>query len=374
MNKKIGQGKKVFVGLSGGVDSAVSAYLLLEQGYDVHGVFMKNWTGTTENLAGECNWTKERDDAKAVAKKLGIPFTIWDFERQYRQLVVDYFFKEYQRGRTPNPDIRCNQFVKIPLFLKQALKAGADYIATGHYARVGQQLTANGRLQYYLMNGVDKDKDQSYFLYTLNQQQLKHLLFPIGELSKKEVRLIAKKIGLSVASKPDSVGICFIGQVKIDEFLKTRLKEKSGLIMDVKGKILGQHIGLSFYTVGQRHGLGLSGGPWYVVGRRWLKNILIVGNLKEQKYLLADTCSLEQVKLASQFKVPATYWIRHRYRHPVVKANLFKSAGKFKIKFLKKQRAITPGQSAVFYTINRQGLRVVGGGVIKNVENRLLQW
>ncbi|MFZ5391092.1 MAG: tRNA methyl transferase PRC-barrel domain-containing protein, partial [Patescibacteria group bacterium] len=169
-------------------------------------------------------------------------------------------------------------------------------------------------------------------------------------------------------------GICFIGEVKIDEFLKTRLQEKPGLIKDIKGNVLGQHSGLSFYTVGQRHGLGLSGGPWYVIGRKWSKNILIVGNLQEQKYLLADNCILEQVKLNGPIKVPGIYWIRHRYRHPVVKARLFKVANKFRIKFLKKQRAITPGQSAVFYKSVKNGLKVVGGGVINRVEGRLLEW
>ena len=375
MNKKVGQGKKVFVGLSGGVDSAVSAYLLKKQGYQVHGVFMKNWTGTIQNLAGECNWVRERDDAQAVAKKLNIPFTVWDFERQYRQLVIDYFFKEYSRGRTPNPDIRCNQFVKIPLFLKRALAEGADYIAMGHYARIGQSRIANHESRYYLLNGKDKEKDQSYFLYTLNQKQLRHLLFPVGELTKHEVRRIARRQNLLVADKPDSVGICFIGEVKIEDFLCTRLKEKPGDIVNTQGVKLGRHKGLAFYTVGQRHGLGLAGGPWYVLGRRWRSNVLIVGKLAEQKHILSDECWLEQVKWSGPGGIKGgSFWVRHRYRHPVVKARLKKIDGRWQLKFFKKQRAVTPGQSAVFYIKTKQGLVVVGGGVIKRVEGGKFQW
>lgn len=371
---------KVFIGLSGGVDSAVSAYLLKKHGYDVHAVFMKNWTGTHLNLAGECQWTRERDDAKKVAQKLKIPFAVWDFEKEYRRDVIDYFFKEYARGRTPNPDIRCNQFVKIPLLLKRALREGADFIATGHYAKVGKSQMANRKWQFHLFNGADQDKDQSYFLCTLTQHQLKHILFPVGEMTKVEVRKLAKRLKLPVAEKPDSVGICFIGEVKVEDFLRTRLQEKPGIIVDTKGRVLGKHIGLAFYTIGQRHGMGLAGGPWYVIGRKWKANTLIVGKLVEQKYLLASKFIAEKVHWVAGTapKLPNTFLVRHRYRHPVFLARVSKVGNKLRVKFEKSQRAITPGQSAVFYKTVERGARsdlyVLGSAVIEKVEKKGFIW
>lgn len=364
-------GKIVFVALSGGVDSAVSAYLLQQQGYTVRGVFMKNWTGTHDNLAGECNWVRERDDAAAVAKRLKIPFAVWDFEREYRKLVIDHFFKEYARGRTPNPDVRCNQYVKIPLFLKRALKEGADYIATGHYARV---IEHNGL--YSLLAGRDPNKDQSYFLYTLTQHQLKHLLFPVGDMAKPEVRRLALMAKLPVAEKPDSVGICFVGEVAVEDFLRTRLPLNHGVIVDTKGKPLGHHKGLAFYTFGQRHGLGLAGGPWYVVGRKWRQNVLIVGKLNEQKYLMAKIFTVTGTHWVAgePAKLPATFLVRHRYRAPLVAARVKKIGSKLVVTCHKNQRAITPGQSAVFYQKIRNEFITLGGGVIDKVEKSGLFW
>ncbi|MFH1866684.1 MAG: tRNA 2-thiouridine(34) synthase MnmA [Patescibacteria group bacterium] len=367
--------KKVYLALSGGVDSAVSTYLLKRQGFDVRGVYMKNWTGTHLNLAGECKWTHERDDAKAVARFLKIPFEVWDFEREYRKWVIDYFFREYKNGRTPNPDVRCNQYVKIPLFLKRALKQGADYIATGHYARKLKIQSSNLKTNYQLLNGVDSEKDQSYFLYTLTQRQLKHLLFPVGEITKSKVRLLARRIGLPVAKKPDSVGICFVGEVKVEDFLKTRIKEKPGLIVDLHGDQLGKHIGLAFYTIGQRHGLGLGAGPWYVIGRKWKANTLIVGKLKEQKHLLASTLLASKVHwIGGVSKLPAKFLVRHRYRHPVFLAKVSKFGQRLRVKFVKPQRAITPGQSVVFYQKRDANLICLGGAIIDKVVKPGFKW
>ncbi len=367
---------KVIIALSGGVDSAVSAYLLKKQGYEVRAVFMKNFTGTHDNLAGECNWVRERDDAAAVARKLKIPFEVWDFEKQYHQYVIDYFFREYARGRTPNPDIRCNQFVKIPLLLKRALQKGVDFVATGHYVRKLKIDNQKSKPEsYHLLAGIDETKDQSYFLYTLNQKQLRHLLFPVGGLTKVEVRKLAKKLNLVVAEKADSVGICFVGEVKIFDFLRTRLPEKPGPIVDIKGNTLGTHKGLSFYTIGQRSGLGLSGGPWYILGRNWQQNKLIVGSLPQQKFILSKVCITEKPHwIGEEPHLPAKFLIRHRYRHPVFMAKVSKYGKGLKIEFTKKQRAITPGQSAVLYKKINQGLAVVGGGVIAKVEKMKFNW
>ncbi|OHA56776.1 MAG: tRNA 2-thiouridine(34) synthase MnmA [Candidatus Veblenbacteria bacterium RIFOXYD1_FULL_43_11] len=370
---------KVIMALSGGVDSAVSAYLLKKQGYAVHTVFMKNFTGTHDNLAGECNWVRERDDAARVARHLKIPFAVWDFEKQYQRFVIDYFFHEYKRGRTPNPDVRCNQYVKIPLFLIRALKEGADFIATGHYARkshpTGNHPQGEKNNLWQLLSGTDDKKDQSYFLYTLTQLQLKHLLFPVGEMTKPEVRKLAKRLKLPVAEKPDSQGICFVGEVKIFDFLRTRLPEKPGDLIDTRGRVVGQHRGLWFYTIGQREGLGLSNGPWYVLGRNWRANQLIIGHKNEQRLIMAKSCITSKPHWINKpVKLPAVLLVRHRYRHPAFAAAIKKSGDGLKINFREPQRAITPGQSAVLYKKNKTGLVVLGGAVIDKVEKTKFSW
>src|SRR6195952_4146471 len=260
MTKK---GIRVYVGMSGGVDSSVTAALLKEQGYDVTGVYMKNWSQDMPGLV--CPWKEDYQDAKRVAVQLGIPFKMYDFEKEYRQKVVNYMVAEYQAGRTPNPDIMCNQEVKFKLFLETALEDGADMIATGHYARI-----QDGKL----LTGLDANKDQSYFLYRVQETALQKSLMPIGELEKPHVRELAKKLGLATADKKDSQGICFVGKVGIKEFLLAELgPQKHGAIVDQNGQAIGKHDGALFYTIGQRHGLDVGGGlPYYVVGKDMAKN------------------------------------------------------------------------------------------------------
>ncbi|HTK59654.1 MAG TPA: tRNA 2-thiouridine(34) synthase MnmA, partial [Candidatus Baltobacteraceae bacterium] len=244
--------RKVMVGMSGGVDSSVAASLLLDQGYDVVGAFMKNWSETKDEK-GECAWKEERRDAMRVAASLGIPFVTFDFEEEYDRRVVDYLYREYAAGRTPNPDVLCNREVKFDLFLKAALEAGADCIATGHYARV----TKNADGTYALLAGLDRNKDQSYFVHALGQEQLKHVLFPIGHLDKRDVRAYARDRKLETADKKDSQGICFIGKVELREFLKRELAPKPGAIVTVEGKEIGRHADAQAFTIGQRHGLAV---------------------------------------------------------------------------------------------------------------------
>src|ERR1700712_73909 len=264
MTKK---GIRVYVGMSGGVDSSVTAALLKEQGYDVTGVYMKNWSQDMPGLV--CPWKEDYQDAKRVAVQLGIDFKLYDFETEYRQKVVDYMVAEYQVGRTPNPDIMCNQEVKFKLFLETALEDGTDLIATGHYARIQDG---------HLLTGLDTNKDQSYFLYRVTEAALQKSLMPVGELEKPEVRKLAKKLGLATAEKKDSQGICFVGKVGIKDFLLAELGEQpNGAIIDQHGRTVGEHDGALFYTIGQRHGLNVGGGlPFYVVGKDMDKNEVYV--------------------------------------------------------------------------------------------------
>jgi tRNA-specific 2-thiouridylase len=340
--------KKVYVGMSGGVDSSVTAVLLQEQGYDVTGVYMKNWS---QDLPGFiCPWKEDYQDAKRVAVQLGIGFKMFDFETEYRQKVVDYMVREYQAGRTPNPDVMCNQEVKFKLFLEAALTDGADMIATGHYARI-----QDGQL----FAGLDPAKDQSYFLYRVTEAALQKSLMPIGELHKTEVRKLAKKLELATAEKKDSQGICFVGKVGIKEFLSNELgPQPHGQIIDQKDQVIGEHDGAIFYTIGQRHGLNVGGGlPYYVARKDMKTNTIYVTTNLDDRGLWHKEVHLQNLHWINQSPVEnKPYQVRLRYRGPLVTCSI-----KGSTLFLKdEQRGLAAGQSAVVYEDDR----VLGGGII----------
>lgn len=351
--------KKVFVGMSGGVDSSTAAALLKEQGYDVTGVFMKNWA---QDLPGfKCPWREDMADAKRVAVQLDIPFKVYDFQEQYRQKVVDYMIAGYEDGITPNPDIMCNQEVKFKLFLETALEDGADMIATGHYATISQNHNSQ---MFQLQQAVDKNKDQTYFLYRVTEEALSKTLFPLGNLTKPEVRAMAKELGLVTADKKDSVGICFVGEIGIKDFLSNFVKTQPGNVIEKDTDlILGQHDGAIFYTIGQRHGLNIGGGmPYYVVGKNMGKNEVYV------------TTDLNDENLwQKEFKVTSMHWIngvhqgelkglkvRTRHRAEMIDCHLEMRGEQMVVKLRDEIRALTPGQSAVFY----QNDSCLGGGII----------
>lgn len=343
---------KVFVGMSGGVDSSVTAALLQEQGCDVTGVYMKNWSQDLPGFA--CPWKEDYQDAKRVAVQLGIPFKMYDFETEYRQKVVDYMIAEYQAGHTPNPDIMCNQEVKFKLFLEAALEDGADMIATGHYARV-----KDGQL----LAGLDKNKDQSYFLYRVTEAALKKSLMPIGELTKLEVRERARKLGLATSEKKDSQGICFVGKVGIKEFLQQFVQAEPGDIVDQSGNAIGQHDGALFYTIGQRHGLHVGGGlPYYVTGKDMAANrVFVTTNLQDERLWSSrlTLASPHWINQPPEAKKP--YTVRTRYRAELIPIKRLTEAGStWELELQDEVRALTSGQSAVLY----EGDRVVGGGIV----------
>ncbi len=340
--------KKVYVGMSGGVDSSVTAALLKQQGYDVVGVYMKNWT---QDLPGfPCPWKEDFQDAKRVAVQLGLDFKVYDFETEYKQKVVDYMVAEYSAGRTPNPDIMCNQEVKFKLFLAAALEDGADLIATGHYAK-----TENGQL----LMAANADKDQTYFLYRVQQSALEKTLFPIGNYgTKAEVRALAEQFGLATAAKKDSQGICFVGKVGIKEFLSQYVDTDPGVIINQDGKAIGEHEGAIFYTIGQRHGLNVGGGlPYYVVGKDMVKNEVYVTSTLDDKRLWFEELNLTDEHWINEKPANgATYQVRTRHRAPLM--SCIYQDGKLKLE--SPIRAMTPGQSAVLY----EGNRCLGGGIL----------
>ncbi|AXT54015.1 tRNA 2-thiouridine(34) synthase MnmA [Aquimarina sp. BL5] len=393
--------KRVIVGLSGGVDSSVAAYLLKEQGYEVIGLFMKNWHDDSVTISDECPWLDDSNDALLVAEKLGIPFQTVDLSEEYKERIVDYMFNEYERGRTPNPDVLCNREIKFDVFLKIALSLGADYVATGHYCRK-DTITKDGKEVHRLLAGKDPNKDQSYFLCQLSQDQLAKTLFPVGELLKPEVREIAKEQDLVTADKKDSQGLCFIGKVRLPEFLQQKLQPKQGDIIEISsgeemynktkpdfdskkeelaflsskykydvkdGKIVGKHQGAHYYTKGQRKGLAVGGTPepLFVIETDVETNIIYTGQGKShpglyRKALFISNEELHWVRQDLRLHIDEELDVmaRIRYRQPLDKATLYQVDSGMYIVFENPQSAITEGQFVAWYIDDE----LVGSGVI----------
>lgn len=352
---------RVVVGMSGGVDSSVAALLLKEQGYDVIGIFMKNWDDTDEN--GVCTATEDYEDVIRVCNQLGIPYYAVNFEREYWDKVFTHFLEEYKAGRTPNPDVICNKEIKFKAFLDHAMSLGADYVATGHYARV---IRENGKV--HMLRGIDENKDQTYFLNQLTEEQLSKVLFPIGDMEKPKVRELAAKANLATASKKDSTGICFIGERNFKEFLSGYLPAQKGNMETFDGKVVGHHDGLMYYTIGQRHGLGVGGNgdPWFVIGKDIERNVLYVGQGFHHEMLYSDSIIADNISWVSKdltlntFECTAKF--RYRQKDNKVTVELLEDS-KVKVTFHKPIRAVTPGQAVVFY----QGEECLGGGTIDKV-------
>lgn len=400
---------KVVVGLSGGVDSSVAAYLLKEQGYEVVGLFMRNWHDTTGTLEGDCPWYDDQLFAELVAKRLDIPFRYVDLSEEYRKRVVDYMFEEYKQGRTPNPDVLCNREIKFDVFLKESLKLGADYVATGHYCRKTEE-EIDGRKVYRLLAGADKNKDQSYFLCQLTQEQLRYAMFPIGDLQKPEVRRIAEEQKLATAKRKDSQGICFVGKVDLPVFLQQQLAAKQGNIHEIlpswrgytkhadvqemqqnseqdseqelqqlatpyrytvrDGKKIGTHNGAHFYTIGQRKGLGIGGRKesLFIIATDVKENVIYVGEGDSHPGLYRKALRIRPEKIhwvdpeqAMQEGESRDYMVRIRYRQPLQKATLIRKSDAMYILFEEAQRGIAAGQFAAWY----DGEILAGSGVIE---------
>ena len=393
--------KRVVVGLSGGVDSSVAAYLLQQQGYEVIGLFMKNWHDDSVTISNECPWLEDSNDALLVAEKLGIPFQTVDLSEAYKEKIVDYMFNEYEKGRTPNPDVLCNREIKFDVFMKIALSLGADYVATGHYCRKGE-IEVNGKKVYQLLAGADTNKDQSYFLCQLSQEQLAKSLFPIGELTKPEVREIATQMDLVTAEKKDSQGLCFIGKVRLPEFLQQKLQPKEGLIIQVDkndsiyisevqqglsieeelmsdakkidytpamGKVVGKHQGAHYFTTGQRKGLNVGGttDPLFIIATNVITNTIYTGLGSQHPGLFKNTLFIVQSEvhwiradLALANGETMEVMARIRYRQPLQKAILHQFESGMYVAFEEPQSAITEGQFVAGYLDDE----LVGSGVI----------
>lgn len=393
--------KRVIVGLSGGVDSSVAAYLLKKQGYEVIGLFMKNWHDDSVTISNECPWLEDSNDALLVAEKLGIPFQTVDLSEQYREKIVDYMFNEYEQGRTPNPDVLCNREIKFDVFMKIALSLGADYVATGHYCRKGEVIV-DGKPVYQLLAGIDSNKDQSYFLCQLSQEQLAKSLFPIGELTKPEVREIATQQNLVTAEKRDSQGLCFIGKVRLPEFLQQQLQPKEGLIYEIDynnpiynqpqrtfssleeelasaserinytpelGKVVGKHNGAHYFTIGQRKGLNVGGTKeaLFIIATDVKSNSIYTGQGQNhpglfKKALRVDTSEIHWVRkdLALKNGESLNVLARIRYRQALQKATLYQFESGLYVAFENPQSAITQGQFVAWNI----GNELVGSGVI----------
>ncbi|MFT7165136.1 MAG: tRNA-specific 2-thiouridylase [Flavobacterium sp.] len=393
--------KRVVVGLSGGVDSSVAAYLLQQQGYEVIGLFMKNWHDDSVTISKECPWLEDSNDALLVAEKLGIPFQTVDLSEQYQEKIVDYMFSEYEKGRTPNPDVLCNREIKFDVFMKIALSLGADYVATGHYCKKSE-IEVNGETVYQLLAGADNNKDQSYFLCQLSQEQLAKSLFPIGELTKPEVREIAAQMELVTAEKKDSQGLCFIGKVRLPEFLQQKLEQKEGAIIQIDkdhlvytpenqqelsakeslllaskkttyspemGKVVGKHQGAHYFTIGQRKGLNVGGttDPLFIIATNVETNTIYTGLGSQHPGLFRKGLFIERSEVhwirtdlvlanGEQMEV----MLRIRYRQPLQKATLHQFEDGMYVSFQEPQSAITEGQFAAWYLEDE----LVGSGVI----------